>query len=178
MTQEQKAYLAAVVFPAMAEIAGKSFSTQALISMVEGISDLDYVSVTRILSVWWRTERGFPFPVDIRDKIMPENSSNDEANALSNLIISGVGKFGYTNLIKAKESIGELGWQVVSGMGGWRHLCEVLTPDNEGIFRAQIRDYAKVLFKKSIRSQSENIIKLPYTANPTLDLINNWIAKK
>jgi len=160
MISSEKSYISNTL-SAMAEIYGKTISTAAIIHMVESISDLDYMSVVQTLHDWSKTEKSFPYPADIRAKIFPENSDKDDAQDVANFVISAVSKFGYTNPTKAKEYIGDLGWEVVSRMGGWKHLCETLTLENEGMLRAQIREYTFTVSKRAKRGELELKPELP-----------------
>jgi hypothetical protein len=160
MNFEQKKQIANIL-AIRAEITGKVLSTQALIMMVEDISDLDFNNTLNILNKWGRTEKGFPYPSDIRSKIEPEINSDDNSQDVANSVITAISKFGYTNQERAKDYIGELGWEAVTRMGGWKHLCETMTHENEGMYRAQIREYSKTIIKLAKRGQLDERPALP-----------------
>jgi hypothetical protein len=172
MTEEQKVHLSETVLPVMAEVAGKSFSTAAIVMMVESMDDLDYDAVIKTLSEWGRTSRYFPHPSDIREKIKPEINPSDDAELVANLVISAVGKYGYTNPDKARKLMGELGWETVKLMGGWKHLCEALEHDNETTFRAQIRNLAGTVRRKALRGDLHVAPELPQSSE-----LKNLISK-
>ena len=44
-----------------------------------------------------------------------------------------------------RQSIGEVGWQVVENMGGWRVVCDIASYDNVGQMKAQWRESAKAI---------------------------------
>ncbi len=170
MNQDEKAKIAETL-AVMAEITGKTFSQTAIVHMVQAMDDLEFDAVMRTLSVWGRTEKIFPHPADIREKVKPEVTSKDDAQDVANLVIAAVSKFGYTNPQLAEEYMGSLGWETVRRMGGWRHLCETLDFKNEGVMRAQIRDYAETVRRKAIGGKLEKPPELPSLANSYVQTI-------
>lgn len=160
MTSTEKEHISKLL-PVMAEIAGASFSTAAIIMMVESMDDLDYSSVIQTLTNWQRTEKKFPHPSDIRAKVMPEMDSKDDAQEVAAAIIDAISRCGYTNPGRAEDLIGSLGWEVVGRMGGWKHLCETCTHDSENTLRAQIRNFAEVVSKRAKRGELDIRPQLP-----------------
>jgi hypothetical protein len=160
---------------ALATIAGKDLDPQgiALNAFYEAVSDLPHDQVLRVLKDWLKTDKGFPYPSQIREKVQPEITDEDDAQDVASLIIANVGRCGYTNPEKARQRVGELGWAVVERMGGWKHLCEVLTHENEGMFRAQIRDLAETTSKRAKRGQLNEVPALP---NPNQASVQNIIS--
>jgi hypothetical protein len=146
---------------ALATIAGKELNAVALNAYVDAMSDLDPNDVLRALKDWLRTGKGFPYPADIRAKVMPELDDEDDAQDIANTVIKCISTCGYTNQDRAEEQIGPRGWVVVQRMGGWKHLCETTTHQNEGFLRAQIRDYAQTISKKLRRGELEAMPSLP-----------------
>lgn len=175
MTSTEKENIAKIL-PVMAEIAGATFSTAAIIMMVESMDDLDYASVIQTLTNWQRTEKKFPHPSDIRAKVMPEMDNKDDAILVANLIITAVSKYGYTNPEQARKFMGDLAWETVIKMSGWKHICETLTIDNEGIIRAQIRGMAEVVSKKAKRGELDQTPQLPQS-NEVRKLIANAFSE-
>lgn len=146
---------------ALATISGKELNEIALRAYSEALSDLPAQDVLAALKQWLRTGKGFPYPADIREKIMPEINPQDDAEDIANTVITSVTRHGYTNPQLAEAAIGELGWVVVTRMGGWKHLCETLTPQNESTFRAQIRNYAETVRRKAVRGELDVKAALP-----------------
>lgn len=175
MTSTEKENIAKIL-PVMAEIAGATFSTAAIIMMVESMDDLDYATVIQTLTNWQRTEKKFPHPSDIRAKVMPEMDNKDDAILVANLIITAVSKYGYTNPEQARKFMGDLAWETVIKMSGWKHICETLTIDNEGIIRAQIRGMAEVVSKKAKRGELDQTPQLPQS-NEVRKLIANAFSE-
>lgn len=146
---------------ALATIAGKELNETALNAYANALSDLDQGSVISALNDWLKTGRGFPYPADIRAKVMPEIDPKENAIDAVSRIITAIGKFGHNNTSQAKVFIGELGWHTVERFGGWLHLCESVNSENEGIFRAQLRELAIVVSKKSMRGELDLAPSLP-----------------
>lgn len=115
-------------------------------------------------------ERGSrdPFP-SIKEIIKVMNPTSDpeaEAQEVAARIIEAVSKDGYTNHSRAKMRIGDLGWQVVEGFGGWRQLCETLTDKNVTSIRAQLRDLAKAKQVRALAGLAHTAPQIPHQATP------------
>jgi len=150
---------------ALATISGKELNEMALNAFIEALSDLEPSAVLASLQDWLRTGKGFPYPADIRAKVMPDLDPKDNAIDAVNRIITAIGRFGYTNPKQARDFIGELGWETVERFGGWLHLCENVNSENEGMFRAQLRELAVVVSKKSMRGELDKSPALPDRTN-------------
>lgn len=162
----------------LATIAGKELNEFALEAFMDALSDLDGEAVLESLKNWTRTNKGFPYPADIREKVMPEIKPEDDAQDVANLVIAAVGRFGYTNPDRAQEHVGELGWETITRMGGWKHLCETLNHQNENTYRAQIRDYASAVRRRAMRGELEQKPALPSPQNESVQkLISQTFTK-
>jgi len=170
MTHEQKAHIAELL-SLQAEISSKPLSQAAIIMLVESMADLPFESVKNLLMTWNKSNKGFPHPADIRAKIKPEIDLADNALDIANTILKCIGTCGYTNPARAQLQIGGLGWEVVKRMGGWQHLCETVTLQNEGIYRAQIKSYAETVAKKAKAGDIEAMPELPAANEETRKLI-------
>lgn len=160
MTNEQKTKLAKLYFE-IGETHGRTISKDTLITLVNSFSDLDFTQVYSAMQDWLMNGTHFPVPANIRQKVIPQMDDKDHALDCVNRIIAAVSRFGYTNSESAKEFIGSLGWETVQRFGGWKSLCENLTGQNEGILRAQLRELAIVVSKKSKRGELELVPSLP-----------------
>jgi hypothetical protein len=125
-----------------AEMVGLSLSPPAIAMMAENLSDLEFNAVTQTLRQWGRTNKGFPYPSEVRSKIAPPENPDESALNIANAIISMVPKVGYMGHAEAERRLGEVAWATVRAFGGWKHICETLNYDNEGIIRAQLRQTA------------------------------------
>ena len=104
------------------------------------------LGVQEILRSWniWRKRPNcvrMPTPGDLLSIAKPTLNPKDEAIRRLNLIKESVRKFGWPNPMKAKSFLGEVIWNDVLRMGGWKHLCENPKCNiNDGMIYAQIRD--------------------------------------
>lgn len=157
MTNEQKKIIAAI-FTVRAELTGKTFSQNAIRVMIEDLEGLEFDEILFILRDWGKKETSFPYPALIHEKLNPETSSREDGLHVANLIINCVSSCGYTNPEIARFKMGGLAWEVVRLMGGWKHICETTTLENENTLRAQIRDYAETISKKA---KNGSLLELP-----------------
>lgn len=147
--------------------------TQPMVEvLLENVSDLPQAEVLCVLSKWLESEKQFPMPADVRQKIAPKIDGSDEVQEAVNRVIAAVSKFGYTNSENAKAFIGSLGWQIVTGTGGWKNLCENLTNENLQIHRAQLRDYGVTVYKRAMRGEIGEAPTLP-KSDVILNLASN-----
>ena len=160
MNIEEKKQIANLIM-LRAELSGRTFSSQAIGMMIDDLSDLHAQAIIDLLKRWGQIENQFPSPAIIRSKLKPEIDEKDDVQESVNRIITAVPKYGYTNPSGAKNFIGELGWQIVTGSGGWQSLCENLTDDNIGIYRAQLRDYGISVWKRAKRGELNEAPSLP-----------------
>lgn len=117
----------------------------------EDLADLPLDAVRRALVEARRDpkQRTFPLPAVIRDKIQPFDNADADAKEAAGRIVAAVSRFGWNNVARAREYVGELGWAVVERQGGWETLCRTLTEDNIGQMQAQWRDLALSVSKRA-----------------------------
>ena len=84
-----------------------------------------------------------PLPAQIRELCEPAISPEKFAINTATKIIGAVRRFGWSNPSLAENYIGKKGWKAVQEFGGWVKFCQNLKPGDEGIVRAQLRDYIK-----------------------------------
>ena len=89
--------------------------------------------------------RTCPLPADIRNLVAPDGPVSDLsiANDIAARIGNAMSRYGYTNSDRAEQHIGPVGWQVVSLLGGWRHICNTVMTDDMRTFHAQCRELAR-----------------------------------
>ena len=160
MNIEEKKQIANLIM-LRAELSGRTFSSQAIGMMIDDLSDLHAQAIIDLLKRWGQIENQFPSPAIIRSKLKPEINESDDVQESVNRILSATSKYGYTNPSEARKFIGELGWQIVNGTGGWQSLCENLTTDSIGIYRAQLRDYGLSVWKRAKRGELNEAPSLP-----------------
>lgn len=93
----------------------------------------------------------FPLPVKLKSMIGVAVNPEDEAIQIAGRILAAIASVGPYQGQLARESIGEVGWQVVQMEGGWQTICEIQT-DDIPIRKAQWRNLAKSLFERHTRS--------------------------
>jgi len=153
MTPEQKNKLALLYFQ-IGEIHSRTLSKDTLVTLVNAFNDLNFDDVYRELNSWLLNGNHFPLPAHIRQKILPVKNESDDISESVNRSLTTVTKFGYCNSDQAKNYIGELGWQIIEGMGGWVHLCETLGSETpEGVMRKQMLDYGETVWKRVKRGE-------------------------
>lgn len=125
---------------------GIEINNDVLRMYAEDLSDFDLNSVaTALVEIRNSTNihRGnlLPIPPKVKEKILGNVSEIDDARDLAARIISAIQRVSYTEPERAREFVGEMGWEVIRLMGGWSRLCESEKSDNH-ILYAQIRDLA------------------------------------
>jgi hypothetical protein len=144
----------------IAIMTGRTINQTTMELMLEAVADLPQENVLMALKNWAKNESTFPLPASIRQKIVPVIDDKEIAIDAVNRIIAAVSKYGWTNKHLAKDYIGELGWETTERFGGWVHLCENLNQNNEGMLRAQLRELAVVVNKKSMLGELDERPKL------------------
>lgn len=167
----------------LAMIYGKQLSPQALVMMVDALEDLPAQAVMMVMRSWVKKQKHFPMPSDIREAMMPTTDDADDGRDIASRVIAAVSKFGSYQAEAARGHIGEIGWECVQRMGGWRTVCSELTEENKGILNAQIRDLAITLKKKSMNGtiatpqDFPNMLPDGTVKGQALDLIKGAIEK-
>jgi len=101
------------------------------------------------LKIAIKTLESFPTIAKMNELLGKKEISNEaKAKDSSDRIIGAIEKYGYNNWPRAKDYIGDIGWQVVENNGGWENMCEV-TYDQIPIVKAQLRDSCKALLEKA-----------------------------
>lgn len=146
-------------------LAGRELGETMLNGYLAALDDLNPAQVLLALKDWIKKGRGFPYPSEIREMILPEVSGDDHAVDVASSIIAAISTCGYTNPARAREMIGDLGWEVVQRFGGWRNVCENSDHEQLNTMRAQLRGLAEVVYKKSQRGELDHRPELPTAAN-------------
>ena len=163
MTHDQKIEIARI-FGAHSEIFGKSFSEPALRLLVESLSDLHFGDVKHVLMNWVKTEKHFPMPSDIREKLKTSVTSADLGRDIASRILLSVTLDGWTNPDRARARMGEIAWAVVQREGGWDTVCRTMSEECKTTAYAQLRDLSETIAKvKSADLPGEELLKLEKT---------------
>jgi hypothetical protein len=105
-------------------------------------------AVERIIKLR-RGRDSFPSPADIEKTISPQLDPDEEAREAASRIIGAINRYGQYNTEKAKGYIGDLGWAVVSRLGGWMVVCSMDRDESTTTLQAQLRDLAKAIYNRS-----------------------------
>lgn len=168
-----------MILVGLAEYYGKDITPNQIKMYSEDLLDLTPEELTVAVKCY-RTNpenKFFPLPAQLIEEIKPHMDERDDARDVSNLVIAAVSRYGYTNPKEAEKSLGSLAWEVIRRMGGWQSLCENLTTANIGMFRAQIRDYAETVSKKSKRGDLDLRPALTNQNESIKELIGNTILE-
>lgn len=147
----------------MAETFGITLSVQRLQIYVDLLSDLPLEVVKSAVHEILRdpSQKFFPLPAVIRERVNPGENPDHEAVEASNRIVEAISRFGFYNPTDAKAFIGELGWLVVQREGGWETLCETVMAPQLPILKAQWRELAKALYGRAKRGAIDSPPELP-----------------
>lgn len=164
---DKRAEIASLV-TALAEYYDKPISPTQIAAYTEDLLDMDPAELGLSIVAYRNDPRNDRFPLPVKLKAAAGRVSNpeDEAVQIAGRIVGAISKFGPYQSEKARESIGEIGWQVVQMDGGWMAVCETQT-DDVPIRRAQWRNLAKSLFEKGTR---ESLQQIANQAKGTLNL--------
>lgn len=105
---------------------GKDLKPEVIQMMAEDLKDLPFVKISEAYR-GYRTDpknRAMPLPAQIRALVAPAPTSDAQAREIVERIKEAISKFGYADGAGARKYIGELGWKIVQGLGGWTKLCE------------------------------------------------------
>lgn len=107
----------------------------------------------------------FPIPAQIIACMRTELSPEARANEAATRIRAAISKFGWAQPSEARAWIGELGWGIVTRVGGWVYICENHGVDlNPLTFHAQARDIAKSMIEQNQVGTLDQPIGLPEPA--------------
>jgi hypothetical protein len=179
VTQEEKQALKKLLL-AMARYYGQEIEDDALLLHVEDLADLPFQRVVLAMKEVRRDPKTtrLPLPAVIRARIEPSRSDEGLAIEAASRITSAVSRYGWTNESRARGYVGELGWLVVELNGGWLSICETLTADNLGTFRAQFRQLALSQLQSSAPSDIGDFSRVTSRSQSCDGLIPLWDGKK
>ncbi len=152
MTREEKQQLKEL-FVGTALYYGQEVHDQALELYVSDLEDLPFPEVAQGLKDLRREVKTTrcPLPAAIRAKLNPEIDPEAHAALIANEIVHAIGRVGpYQTPYLSDEAM-----EIVRLEGGWQRICETLTNENLGIFKAQWRGLAKSVIggEKSVQAR-------------------------
>lgn len=141
----------------------KQLDPMSLEMMAEDLQALTFTEFQEAIKKYRMNPKNtqFPLPAALVAIIKPQENDLDVARTIANKIWDGIGKFGYTGAERAKEALGELGWEVVQQMGGWVSICQCASGDQRGIFVAQARELADSIMRLSKAGKLNHKFELP-----------------
>jgi hypothetical protein len=154
MTRDEKQQLKAL-FVATGMYYGHQLHDQALELYVADLEDLPFPEVAQVLGELRRDPkiRRCPLPADVRSRLEPSNDPEAIAVAAAAEIVEAIGRVGpYRSPI-----LSLIAGEVVRLEGGWQRVCEVVTNDNQSIYKAQWRELAKSILARSPGQMLEQI---------------------
>lgn len=159
----------------LADMCGYTLSHEILQLYENGLAALGYENLNSVVEqfVFDRGSRD-PFPSirEIREKLRPEVSDDQRAVSIAHRIWAAVSSFGWPNHKQAKAALGEAAWSTVEMAGGWVSVCQDANNSEPGIFKAQIRELAKVALVRVHVGDAE-LQRLPSRTNkPAGELVS------
>lgn len=103
----------------------------------------------------------FPQLAEIRERIVPKVSTDDNAVEMASKIIDCISRFGSYRELDVKEHLGTVAWFAVVRFGGWNLLCKT-TNDQMTATRAQLRQVCKSVIL--LNEREPNICEIEFNS--------------
>jgi hypothetical protein len=142
----------------LATLANVTLTAEVMELYFTELSDHPAEDVIRIMREYARATNprtGLPTIDAISEKIRPKLSAKDYASEISFKAIEAISKHGWCNGDRAREELGDLGWEVVRRMGGWNNLCEQSDHTPLSILEAKTREIARIVVAQSQGAEFE-----------------------
>lgn len=129
---------------ALGEYYDKPLSSTQIAMYAEDLKSLEPAQLAQAILIYRNDPRNdrFPLPVKLKAMIGVAINPEDEGIRIAGRILGAIAHIGPYQSQKAKEAIGDIGWQVVQCEGGWETICEIKS-DDLPIRKAQWRNLAK-----------------------------------
>lgn len=139
-----------VLLIALAEYYQKPLTENQLVMYAEDLSRFESEKVQAAMYTYRNNPKNkfFPIPAQLIEVLEPEIDPSLQAIEISARIWQAIANFGWPNPEGAKDFIGEIGWHVVTRMGGWPSLCDQVMQSDGGMLRAQMREMAKATMER------------------------------
>lgn len=159
---------------------GRPISEPVLRMYAEDLEGLDPRAVVKAYRQYRRNPKHtqFPLPAQIRSLIEPAQDDDSAARDAASRIIGAVRKHGYTQPQEAHAFIGEVGWSVVSRLGGWVALCQSMNDRDVPTLTAQFRDLATSVIKRTRMGQGDVPPALPAPEFKSLESFAGKLVKR
>lgn len=161
MTNEE-AINVANMYRAMGLIYNRDITAQASILFAEILKEYNYQDIEKAMRRWLVSEKSAPTPAQIIKNISTELSDEDNAELIAQSICACISTCGYTNPERAKEQIGEFGYEyIVDSYGSWEAFCKNIdTNESLNIIRTQLPKRLSVFKKRNNKLLSSGLKKL------------------
>lgn len=106
---------------AMYNLFGHSANAIELEMVTEMLAGHDFLKVKNAIFQTARSCKFKPKPADILEHLEAKNKN--ESQVVAAKITGAISQHGWNNPDDAKKTIGELGWRVVTLLGGWKIVC-------------------------------------------------------
>ncbi len=106
----------------------------------------------------------FPVPAVLKNLVRPPFDEDAEANEVVAKILACMKPFKSSQ--DARETMGELAWSVVQGVGGWSYLGSQPPPDS--FAQRDMREMAKAKIVRAQQGRADEKPSLPGTVAPQI----------
>ncbi len=182
MTQEQRSEIGKLI-AYTASYYGRPLEKEILTMMVDDLQDMPFDDVKRAYSDYRRDPKNkvFPLPAQIIGIVAPQPNPEAVAREIIDRIKLAIQKHGWASSARARQQIGEQGWKVVEGLGGWVALCEsdfVFNPATLAQARNRALDLVIYGSDKLAEALSENEVMLGLKSPDDVGIIHGLIKFK
>ena len=102
-----------------------------------------------------------PMPLipHLKELYTDSDKRRDMATKLATNIINMPGKYSRWDYDKAVKELGDYGISIVKQVfNSYSSLCDILTEDNEGMYKAQVRDY--IISNIRLKNDSKKLVEI------------------
>jgi len=160
--KNQKALLTEILL-AFGEYYERTITPTQLAMYVEDLSVLTPEELTAACKLYrqeFKNEK-FPLPAKLIALARPVQSSEDVGREVSSAIFAALHADGHSNPQRARGRMGELGWEIITRMGGWANFCAEVTNENQTTYRAQVRELAATMHRRRDSEAKRSELALP-----------------
>lgn len=138
---------------------GRDLLPEAIQFMADDLADLPFEKVSQAYLKYRRDpkNRTMPLPAQIRAIADPVLTAEVESRDVIEKIKIAISKFGYMRGAEARAFVGEIGWRIVQGLGGWQRVCESNFIHNSALI-AQARSRGEDLINFQGQIISDNLL--------------------
>lgn len=162
----------------MAQFYGYEMEDRQLELQLSVLSSFPEEIVREEIANYMRNPKNGKFPTPIHkllEKHLPKEPENkDLAIVAAARVRKAIHDFGWPSPLKAKEFIGDLGWQAVQSFGGWQYICENLGGSiSVDSFNAQLRELCRSTLELNEAGIQDQPIMINGTCSKSLEQAKN-----